>query len=103
MNTILIAGHSKLPEGMAVKSKFETLTITTEIDRKYGVIVDASCTLATKHAGEYISSLLKGYSLLDGIDAPLEAVKNRYFGKAGNSIAAALKDLYKQYKLIQTK
>jgi hypothetical protein len=102
MNTIFIAGHAKLPEGMAVKSKFETLTITAEIDKKYGVIVNASCTLATNHAGEYVSHLLRGYSLQDGIDEPLQVIKERYFGKAANSISAALKDLFKQYKYIQT-
>ena len=30
--TIFIAGHARLPQGMAAKSVFETLTITAEID-----------------------------------------------------------------------
>jgi hypothetical protein len=49
MNTQFIAGHARLPGGMAAKSVFDTLTITAEIDKKYGVIIDASCTLATEH------------------------------------------------------
>lgn len=49
MNTVLIAGHAKLPARMAAKSIFETLTITAEVDKKYGVIIDANCTLATEH------------------------------------------------------
>jgi len=40
--TLFIAGHAKLPQGMAAKSVFETLTITAEVDRKYGVILEAS-------------------------------------------------------------
>ena len=47
--TMFIAGHARLPQGMAAKNVFETLTITAEIDRKYGVILEASCTLATEH------------------------------------------------------
>ena len=56
--TYFIAGHAKLPQGMAAKSVFETLTITAEVDRKYGVILDASCTLATEHGRDFIGSIL---------------------------------------------
>ncbi len=46
--TILIAGHARLPQGMAAKSVFETLTITAEVDAEFGVVLEASCTLATE-------------------------------------------------------
>lgn len=100
MNTYFIAGHAKLPSGMAAKNMFETLTITVELDKTYGVIVEASCTLATEHGRDYISRLLKGHSLRDGIDKPLEELKNGYLGKANHALTAALKDLYKQYEAI---
>ncbi|MFJ5758933.1 DUF3870 domain-containing protein [Neobacillus sp. NPDC093182] len=98
MNTIFIAGHAKLPTGMAARSIYETLTITAEIDKYYGVIVDASCTLATEHGRDYIARLLKGHSLRNGIDMPLEELKEGYLGKANHALIAALKDLYKQYE-----
>ncbi|WP_102273899.1 DUF3870 domain-containing protein [Cytobacillus massiliigabonensis] len=98
MNTIFIAGHAKLPAGMAAKNVYETLTITAEIDKNYGVIVDASCTLATEHGRDYISKLLKGHSLRDGIDRPLDQLRKGYLGKANNALIAALKDLHKQYE-----
>ncbi|MED1438326.1 DUF3870 domain-containing protein [Aeribacillus composti] len=100
MNTYFIAGHAKLPTGMAARSVYETLTITAEVDKLYGVIVDTSCTLATEHGREYISRLLKGHSLRNGIEKPLEELKNGYLGKANNALIAALKDLYKQYEAI---
>lgn len=98
MNTIFIAGHARLPSGMAAKSIYETLTITAEIDKKYGVIVSTRCTLATLHAQEFMEQLLKGYSLRDGIELPIESVREHYFGKAGSALESALKDLYKQYE-----
>jgi hypothetical protein len=101
VNTLFIAGHAKLPAGMAAKSIYETLTITAEIDVKYGVIVEASCTLATEHGREYISRLLRGHSLRDGVEEPLAELKKFYLGKAYNALAAAIKDLYKQYQFIQ--
>ncbi|MGY0692565.1 DUF3870 domain-containing protein [Virgibacillus sp. FSP13] len=98
MNTVFIAGHARLPSGMAAKSIYDTLTITAEIDKKYGVIVTAGCTLATVHGREYVQQLLRGYSLQDGIEKPVQEVKVHYLGKAGNALESALKDLYKQYE-----
>lgn len=103
MKTVFIAGHARLPSGMAAKSIYDTLTITAEIDKKYGVIVSAGCTLATVHGREYVQQLLRGHSLRDGIDGPVEDVKQHYLGKAGNAIASALKDLYKQYEVYTNK
>src|SRR5690625_5807109 len=68
MNTIFIAGHARLPSGMAAQNMYETLTITAEIDKNYGVIVTSSCTLATIHGQGFVEQMLKGYSLQDGID-----------------------------------
>jgi hypothetical protein len=97
LQTIFVAGHSRLPQGMAAQSVYETLTITVEVDTKYGVIIDASCTLATHHGREYIGQLLKGYSLLDGFEEPIKAIQHHYRGKATNAIIAAFKDLHIQY------
>lgn len=98
MNTIFVAGHAKLPSGMAAKSIYDTLTITAEVDKKYGVIITASCTLATLHGREFVQQLLRGHSLQDGIEKPVDEIRVHYLGKAGNALISALKDLYKQYE-----
>lgn len=97
MNTVFIAGHSRLPSGMAAKNLYETLTITAEIDKKYGVIISTSCTLATAHGRQFIEFLLRGHSLEDGIDQIIDEISKHYLGKAGNAIISAVKDLHKQY------
>lgn len=97
-NTIFIAGHSRLPSGMAARSMYETLTITAEIDKKYAVVVSTSCTLATDHARQFLEQILIGYSLQDGIIPLVEKVKKYYLGKAKHAIMSALQDLYKQYE-----
>nr|WP_155668360.1 DUF3870 domain-containing protein [Ornithinibacillus caprae] len=98
VKTVFIAGHARLPSGMAAKNIYDTLTITAEIDKKYGVIVTAGCTLATVHGREFVQQLLRGYSLQEGIEEPVEEVRKHYLGKAGNALASALRDLYKQYE-----
>ncbi|KAB7704829.1 DUF3870 domain-containing protein [Bacillus aerolatus] len=97
---MFIAGHARLPQGMAAKSVFDTLTITAEVDVKYGVIIEASCTLATEHGRNFIGQLLKGVSLKDGIDEPLKQLQQYYKGKAANALAAALNDLHLHYQQV---
>jgi hypothetical protein len=99
--TIFIAGHARLPQGMAAKSVFETLTITAEVDTKYGVILEASCTLATEHGREFIGRVLKGTSLNDGVDNAIESIQSYYRGKAANALIAALKDLDLHFQQIK--
>ncbi|MEH7342554.1 DUF3870 domain-containing protein [Bacillus sp. JJ1532] len=91
--TIFIAGHARLPQGMAAKSVFETLTITAEVDVKYGVVLEASCTLATEHGREFIGRILRGTSLKDGVEDTIKEIQTFYRGKATNALIAALKDL----------
>ncbi len=99
--TIFIAGHARLPQGMAAKSVFETLTITAEVDTKYGVVLEASCTLATEHGREFIGRLLKGISLNDGVDEAIESITSYYRGKAANALIAAMKDLDLHFQQIK--
>lgn len=99
--TIFIAGHARLPQGMAAKSVFETLTITAEVDTKYGVVLEASCTLATEHGREFIGRLLKGVSLNDGVDEAIESITSYYRGKAANALIAAMKDLDLHFQQIK--
>lgn len=100
--TIFIAGHARLPQGMAAKNVFETLTITAEVDVKYGVVLEASCTLATEHGREFIDRILRGVSLKDGVDEAVNEIQTYYHGKATNALIAALKDLGQHFQQIQT-
>jgi len=99
--TVMLAGHARLPQGMAAQNVYEMLTITVEVELKYGVIVEASCTLATQHAQQFITRLLRGYSLQDGIEPILDEIRRAYQGKAQQALLAAAKDMYHQYQLYQ--
>ena len=100
--TIFIAGHARLPQGMAAKTVFETLTITAEVDVKYGVVLEASCTLATEHSREFIDRILRGTSLKDSVDDAVNEIQTYYHGKATNALIAALKDLDLYFQKIKT-
>ncbi|WP_018922056.1 DUF3870 domain-containing protein [Salsuginibacillus kocurii] len=96
-HTCFIAGHARLPQGMAAQSIFNSLTITAEVDKRYGVIIEASCTLATDHGRQMINDILKGISIKEGVEEAASLIEHHYRGKATNALIAALKDLQRQY------
>ncbi|MGD8189889.1 DUF3870 domain-containing protein [Brevibacillus ginsengisoli] len=98
MNTYFFAGHARLPQGMAATSVYETLTITVEIEPKYGVILTASCTLATQQGRDFVGNLLRGHSLKEDMDEIIHDLHQYYRGRAVNALIAAVKDIYSQYE-----
>lgn len=96
--TIFLAGHAALPQGMAARSTYSHLALVVNIDPKYSVITQASCTLVTAQAEQHIREILVGRSLKEGIDGIIEEFKVTYRGAALNAIIAALKDLYRTYQ-----
>lgn len=99
--TMFIAGHARLPQGMAAKNVFDSLTITAEVDIKYGVIIKASCTLATDQGRDFIGELLKGFSLKEGVAEAAANIQDYYKGKASKTLVAALKDLEQHYQQLK--
>lgn len=101
--TLFLAGYARLPQGMAAKTVFESMTITVEIEPKYGVILAADCTLITELGRNFIGTLLRGYSLNDGIEVIITAIEESYRGKAMSALIAALRDLEHQYQNVKKK
>lgn len=99
MKTILIAGHARLPSGMAAQNVYDSITITAEVDTENGIVIKADCTLATEHSRQFIHELMKGYQLKDGIEPLISELTSRYLGKASSALTAALRDLYNRYVL----
>lgn len=93
-----IAGHGKLPSGSAAKTEYDTLALTVEIETKYAVILNAECTLSTQLGRKFVSDLLRGHSLQDGIDDMIEAIKQHYHGAVTAALIAALKDVATEYQ-----
>ena len=95
VHTTLIIGHAALPQGMAARSTYDHLALVIEIEPKYGVILNASATLVTEQAMEFLKRIFVGRSLFDGIEDIILDLKDFYRGGAINAIIAALKDAHR--------
>ncbi len=101
--TICVVGHGTLPQGMVAKSVYDHIAVVTEVDVRYGVIVDVQCTLITDLANNIVANIIKGHSLKDGMEDAIDVLKKSYHGAARNAVIAAVKDLHRNYLRILEK
>jgi len=101
--TILISSHVKLPENMASQEAYKFLAIAVEVNLHTGVIMRADVSLITDLGRDFISRIVYGYNMNDGVDGLLEIFDRRYFGAARRALDAGVKLLFQKYDEIVQK
>jgi len=89
--TVLLVGYAKLPEETAAQSLYGTLGLALEVESEMGTILSASCTLEPSMASEFVSRLLEGKRLSEGVESAVAEITARYLGPAQSAIIAALR------------
>lgn len=97
IDSILVTGYAKAPQGTAMFERYKYSGIVLEIDKKTNVIVDAEFTFVTDLAKQYFRKLFIGYNLDRGIDDLINHIEMNYFAPSVNSITIALKSAYQRY------
>lgn len=99
--TMCLSGHGKLPTGSAAKTAYDTLAVTVEVDRRYGVVIDCDCTLVTEVGRSFVRQLMRGCSLRDDVPEIIRLVSAHFHGATRNALVAALKDLESEYQRVR--
>lgn len=73
------------------------LTVIVRIDLRSGIVVDASTTLATHVADEFVRELLIGADPIRDQERIVEAVERQYVGNGQKAIIGAFRDLVQRY------
>lgn len=97
MQTVLVTGYAKAPQGTSMYERHKYVGIVLEIHRETDVILDAEFTFVTELAKDYVRRLAVGYDLKKGIEPLLDHVKNHYFAPSQQSVLVALKVAYQRY------
>jgi len=99
----IFTGRARLGEGLTAEKLFGVLTVGLEVDMETGCILDADCTLSTEIARNFFKKIVLGYSLKNGIDPLLKKFQIRYYGEVSKALGAALKNIYREYRIIKNK
>lgn len=97
LETILVTGYSKAPQGTAMYEKYKYAGVVLEVNKNTHEIVDADFTFVTDLAQRYFKKMLIGYNLKDGIDPLIQRIKANYNAPSQQSVLVALKVAYQRY------
>lgn len=95
---VLISGYAKLPENTAAEAMYENVVIAVVFDNRTGIIVEAEATMATELSKKFVSSLLAGYNLNDGIEPLITVFEEHYLGKVRRALESALRSVFSEYQ-----
>ncbi|GGF55649.1 hypothetical protein GCM10011519_31950 [Marmoricola endophyticus] len=93
----MVAGYAQLPQSTGAGVMWRHLTIIVRVDPTTHRVVDASTTLATRIADEFVHQLLIGRDLTADQADLIGALEQRYFGNGRKAIIGACRDLTERY------
>jgi hypothetical protein len=77
---------------------YKTAGVVLEIDPKTHRLVRAEFTFVTDLAKDYVSRLVNGYDLSQGIEPLIERIQTHYFTPSTDAVIMALRVAYQRYQ-----
>jgi hypothetical protein len=96
-NMVAASGFAMMPEGNAAHEIFKTIGCTLLIDKEKKVIVDASFTFVMPLTNEFLSSMIRGVSIEEGIQPVLHQVKEHFLSPGQSAIQQAIRAAYERF------
>ncbi len=99
--TSYVSSYAKLPVGTPSENVYKSLDIGLIINTETGIIENASVTLLTDVAAEFLTNIIVGFNINDNnLDVLLDEIKERYHGSAQKAIIVAIKKVVEKYESI---
>ena len=97
-DTVYISATAKLPSGIPSENVYKAIDVGLVIQRDSGIIKDASLTLLTRAAEQFLQDLIIGNNLKEaGTELLIEKIQIRYHGAAQKAVIVALKQIHEKY------
>lgn len=97
-NIVLFSGYARLPRGISSSYIHETMGLVVLVDIRTSIIVDAECTLSTRTSERFISKILIGHSIAEGLDELGHKIDRHYEGNSKKAIITALRSVFSIYR-----
>lgn len=103
LNSVLVTGYSKAPQGTSMYEMFKHAGIVLEIDMETHTIVDAEFTFIAQLTKDFFRRLIVGYNLSEGIEPLIARIQDHYFAPSQQAIVVALQSAVQRYWDVQKK
>lgn len=97
LNSVLVTGYAKAPQGTSMYEIYRHAGIVLEIDIETHKILDVEFTMVADLTKNFFKKLVVGYSLEDGLDSLIERIKQYYFAPSQQAIIVALQSANQRY------
>jgi hypothetical protein len=95
--TVLVTGYAPAPKGTGMYELYKYAGVVLEIDLVTDIILKAELTFITNLAKDFLSRLVEGYNLNDGIDNLAEIIRGRYWAPSTEAVIICFKSAIKRY------
>lgn len=97
-NNVLVTGFAQLPKGTTLFEHNKIIAVVLIINYEDQFIEDAEFTFLTDLTNYYISSLIKGMDISEGLDHVINKVKKHCHIPSQNAVVQALRSAYDRYQ-----
>lgn len=98
IKTVYFISYAKLPGNTSAGKLLEYIGVGLYINYETGVVENASCTLLTQEAKEYIKLLIVGFNFhTQDINELVDRINFHYHGLSQKAIGVILKAVYEKY------
>jgi hypothetical protein len=96
--THLFSGHAQLPKGIPMRDHLDRATALLEVDLERHIVVKASFMTVLPHTGNFLSSIVEGYDLTQGIGPLIRELENRAHLNSIRAFCKATEIAYEHYR-----
>ena len=97
MDLVLFSGYARMPSNTTAQRIYEELALVAVIDMETGVIHNVECTMVTGLAKEFVSNLMIGYDMKQGIEPLVARMERQYQGHLKKALVSAITMVGTQY------
>jgi hypothetical protein len=97
INTALVTGYSKAPQGTSMYEIYKHVGIVLEIELSTHKIVKAEFTFVADLTKEFFNKLIVGYDLSQGLDPLIARIRAHYIAPSQQAVIVALQSAVQRY------
>lgn len=97
METVLVAGYSKAPQGTPMQEVYRHIGVILEINIRTNIIENASFTFISELTTDFCRRLIINYDLTNGHDEIINRIKKHYLVPSQQALIVAFKSALQRY------
>jgi hypothetical protein len=102
-DNVLVTGFAQLPKGTTLSEQYKSIAVVLVINTQTEEIEDAEFTLLTDLMNYYLSNLLKGYCLKNGIEPLMNLFRAKCLAPSQGAIIQAIRSAWDRYQESKTR